>query len=537
MKTSPTPITVSNLRQLRAAKAQKSRIVAKTIPAPVGGWNARDSIAAMDQKDAVELINFFPNATDVIPRYGASQYLALTPITYSLMTYNGLSSQLLAIPSNGIVYKVTSAGASTFLNPAGSTTLTLTDPKAEYVNFATTGGNYLILVNGSDLLLAYDGTTWTNPAITGVDASTFSNVNAHKFRLWFVQKNSLKAWYLTTSSIAGAASSLDLSSVATEGGHLVAMATWTLDAGFGADDLAVFITSNGQVIVYRGTDPSSASTWALVGVFELGSPIGKRCWTKYKGDLLILTQDGLVPLSGALQSSRLDPKIAVTEKIMTAISEATAAYGSNFGWQIIPLPKINMLLINVPTLEFQRAEQYVMNTITGSWCRFQGWDATCWVLFNDDAYFANANSGTSLSVAICKAWTGTYDNAAQITSKAIQAFGFFGSPAQQKRFTIIRPTFYTDGPISGELLFNVNYDRVYHTSGLKTFTPPASSGAQWDSAVWDTDLWSDQFVAFQVRTGTRGIGYSGAPVMKIVSIGSYTKWIATDVLLEPGGFT
>ena len=59
-----------NLRQTRAAKAQKSRSRVVSLPAPVRGWNARDSLADMKPDDAVELVNMFPQTTDVIMRYG-----------------------------------------------------------------------------------------------------------------------------------------------------------------------------------------------------------------------------------------------------------------------------------------------------------------------------------------------------------------------------------------------------------------------------------------------------------------------------------
>ena len=59
------------------------------------------------------------------------------------------------------------------------------------------------------------------------------------------------------AAVAGAASMFDLGQIFTEGGYLMAMATWTVDAGYGVDDLAVFITSEGEVAVYRG------GTWLL----------------------------------------------------------------------------------------------------------------------------------------------------------------------------------------------------------------------------------------------------------------------------------
>ena len=115
----------------------------------------------------------------------------------------------------------------------------------------------------------------------------------------------------------------------------MAVATWTIDGGQGVDDLLVFVTSWGEVIVYKGTDPSSASAWALVGIWQIGAPVGRRCFMKYAGDLLIICQDGVYPMSGALQSSRVNPKVALTNKIQLAVSEAVTSYGSNFGWQLI----------------------------------------------------------------------------------------------------------------------------------------------------------------------------------------------------------
>lgn len=54
----------------------------------------------------------------------------------------------------------------------------------------------------------------------------------------------------------------------------MAAETWTLDSGEGLDDYLVVTTSEGQVGVFRGTDPTSVATWGLVGVWNLGEPIG-----------------------------------------------------------------------------------------------------------------------------------------------------------------------------------------------------------------------------------------------------------------------
>ncbi len=164
-----------------------------------------------------------------------------------------------------------------------------------------------------------------------------------------------------------------------------AMGTWTIDAGYGVDDLAVFVTSNGEVAVYKGSNPSDPTDWSLIGIWNIGSTFARKCVFKYGGDILLLTQQGLVPLSAGLQSTRLDPRVNITDKIFYAISQATDNYSSNFGWQINYLAKYNMLILNVPVTG--GTEQYVMHNITKSWCRFTNISANCWEMSDEDMYF------------------------------------------------------------------------------------------------------------------------------------------------------
>ena len=506
----------------RPALVAKSRAISKSMPAPVGGWNARDSIADMDEKDAVILTNFFPSTTSVNLRGGYSQFATgFGAQVETLISYSGATTNKLFGIAGGAVYDATAGGA------VGAAALSgLTNSRWQYVNIATPGGNFIEMCNGADAVYTYNGTTWTSQAgnITGVTSSTLIGINVHKNRVWFVEVGTLKAWYLPVQSISGAAAALDLSSFCPHGGYLMAMGTWTMDAGYGMDDMAVFITSNGDCLVYRGTDPSSSSTWALVGVFWLGSPIGRRCFVKYAGDLALITQDGLLPLSGALQSSRLNPRVALTDKIQQATSLAVTNYGANFGWQVIPYPNQNALVLNVPVGTNANQQQYVMNTITGAWCNFTGWPANCFELYGDDLYFGGTNF-------IGKAWT-TYADAGQaIPTRGLQAFNHFGSPAQLKRFTMMRPTFYASSPPSVSGQINVDYDQSPATA---TLSAASAIGALWDTGVWDTALWGAGLELSRQWQGAAGVGYCGAPNVATNTNSIELQWIATDIVLEAG---
>src|SRR3990167_1398869 len=457
--------------------------IVKSISPPTGGWNARDNIANMDPKDAVSLENWFPGTTACELRFGYSNHA--TGMTgekvETLMVWNGPStSAMFAVTDGGKVYDVTLAGA------VGAASISaLTNGRWQYVNVSTTAGNYLIAVNSADKAIIYNGSFHRDGDgapydIAGVDSATCNQINLHKNRVWLIEERSLSAWYLPTSAIGGTATEFALDGVARLGGYLVAMATWTIDAGYGVDDLAAFITSEGEILVYQGTDPASAATWQLVGDWETGSPIGPRCYTKFAGDVLIITRDGVTPLSGLLQSSRTNPRVALTDKIQKAVSDAATNYGANFGWELIAFPAQNQLYLNVPTSTGADQEQYVMNVITKNWCKFTGWDANCWALLNDELYFGG-------SAVVCKAWDTFADAGVDITGTAIQAFNYLGNRSQQKQFTMIRTTFFTSG---GAAVFgggNGDFDTADISTSLESVTPAA---ALWDSAILGTHIFA-----------------------------------------------
>ncbi len=441
----------------------------------------------------------------------------------TLMAYSGGNTNKLFAINGGQIWDVTTQNAASLV-----TTVSLGGSRWVYVNVATSGGNYLYMVNqdGLDSPYTYSGSVWAQPSITGVTTTSLSNIMLHKNRVWFIERNTLKAWYLPVASIAGAANSLDLSAFFTRGGKLIAAATWTIDAGYGVDDLAVFMTDNGEVAVYRGTDPSSASTWSLVGIYWIGSPIGSRPFVKFSGDCLVITQDGVVPLSGALQSSRTNPRVAVSDRIQSAMSAAASTYGSNFGWQLMPYPKQNMLILNVPQQEGETIVQFVMNTITGAWGKFTEWNANCWELFEDDIYFGGTDK------TVMKAWSGASDNSDAIECAALQAFNYFGSSGQQKRWTMMRPVFLATGGVPLSARMNIDFDQNIVNSDFSNTAPV--NGATWDSAVWDAAQWQQDFVQSTGWRGANGVGFCAAPEIGISSASIHAKWVSTDVVLEPG---
>jgi len=461
------------------------------------------------------------NGSDPTMIYDGTQWFKVattsTAATISTITKSGTTATLTTATAHGLITgnRVTISGATandyngTFvIIRTGANTFTytmLTTPAAN----ATIVGSYTVI------------------GITGVDSSNFINVNLFKNRLYFTEKNTLTCWYLPVDSIGGVASPLYFGSIARNAGYLQAMGTWTLDAGQGADDYAVFVTSMGEVIVYNGTDPSSATTWALKGVWQIGQTFNRRCFFKWAGDLLLLTQDGLVPLASALQSSRLDPRINLTDKIYYPISQAATNFYVNFGWQINYFASENMLILSIPT--DNGMEQYVMHTITKAWARFTGIEAYCWEVSGD----ADMHFGGNGYVATF--YTANSDNNTNITAAVQQAYSYFDSPGQNKRFTMVRPILQSSGGTPAVLCgLSVDFQPIDNL-GAVSFNPVTQTTSTWDTAKWDDNIWGGGLITSLIWQGVTGIGYAGSINLTVAAREIELHWASTDYVMEAGG--
>lgn len=496
-----------------------------SLQAPTEGLNARDPIANMKETEAVTMENFFPSPSSVDLRKGMTEHVgSLTGTVETLAFYNdGVDPKLFAVHSQGIT-DVTTAGTAISTGVSG-----LTNNRFQTINVGTAGGFFLMMVNGADKLQYYDGTNWTEDGgtytITGVDTANCVHINNFKNRVWLIEKDSFRAWYLPVSAIAGTAASLNLSGLFKLGGYLMAMANWTIDNAAGIDDYAAFITSEGEVALYKGTDPSDSSAWALVGTFRMGKPIGRRCFCKAGADVLVLTTDGAFPLSKALLTDRSQGNLAATDKIKDLINADILSYQSVYGWQPIIYPTGRKLIINVPTTEGSESHQYVMNTTHGAWSKFTDWNATCWETLGDNLYFGGAG-------AVYQADTGNDDNGSNIQAVCQQAFSYFKSAGRIKKFQAARPVFIAEGEVTPAIVLNTDF-KEDRTTVSPSFT--GGGNAVWDSATWGVDSWSQGDAVTKKWQTVTGVGFAGGLRVVTETQGINIRWVATDFLYEEGG--
>lgn len=507
-----------------------------SLPSSVGGWNARDPIPNLKTTDAIQLDNFIPRAGyDEIRRGFLSHVTGFVARPESFIPYRSGGSEQNFAASGTAIYDVTAAG------PLGAAVVTgLTNARFQSVNFANDAGVFAIAVNGADTPRKYDGTTWSTTAITGsvgaitLDPTTLIDVMVHVRRIFLHEAGTLRVWYLAVDAIAGPAGLLDLGPVFDRGGEVVAMGTWSYDTSAGLQGFAAFATDQGQVAIYTGSDPSDATAWSLIDVFEVGKPLGRRALIKYGADLALITFDGAIPLSKAVNLDRTkSAAAALTAKIENAFAIAARSYSANFGWEAILYPTGQLAIINVPVTSLGISRQYVMNVQTGAWAQFIGINATCWSYVNGAMFFAGTDG--SGNVGVFRWDTGGSDNGTAIQCDMQTAFSAFGSPGRLKNFTMIRPILRASASLQPALDVLVDYS-TQPPANIADATSGATGGAIWGQSLWGVGRWASPRPLQLNWTSASGIGYVGSARMRVISNPSIASGVYPELQFQVIGF-
>lgn len=477
-----------------------------SIPSPVQGWDAITPLAEMPPERAIQLDNFFPQAGYIELRRDGIIHAdtgTLAPVE-SGMAYHAPSSanDKLFAASGTKIYDVTSA------NTAPAVLNGLTNARWQHVNFATSGGNFLWICNGVDAPRYWDGASWNVATITG-GLADFVQAAVFKGRLWLAMVGKLDAAYLPVDSIQGEAAVFALSGVFSKGGFLQAIATWALDGGDGPDDYLAFISSRGQVAVYTGSLPSGeAADFALRGVYDMGPPIGRRCVTRVAGDLAVICQDGVLPLSQALITDRAASlNASITKLIQPVMNQSARDWGSNYGWQLTGYPKGTAAILNVPVAEGFEQRQYVMNTVTGAWCRYLGQNANWFEVFKDRLFFGG-NDGR-----VYEADAAGLGVSGQLQADVRTAFNYCGRKGQLKRWTMCRPLLVTDGQIEPSLTINVDFADAALPVAAQSVVPTAAIYGQ---AIYGQAIYGSSRQIVTDWHTVQGAGYCASIHMRVL---------------------
>ena len=504
-----------------------------SFPAPVRGWITNENISKAGPAGATVLENIVPEEYSARVRGGLSKWAtvhATNPCTSFIAYRYGGTAKLFATTAAEI-YPITSPASPTVIPTADVSGLAGGD--WSYVNFSTAGGNYLRAVNGTDASYTYDGTNWsTANTLTGgpgTNGDALNHIWSFKSRLFFIRKNSLSAYYLAVDAIAGALTELSLKGVFQRGGYLLFGATWSMDAGDGMDDMCVFVTDQGEIAVYQGTDPSSAATWALSGLYNMGRPMSKGAMMKAGGDLLIATDEGLIPISSAIKRDRAAITLdAVSRPIEpdwhTYTDERTGT------WTVCKWTQKNYALIAFPLPTGEATECLIVNLKTGAWAKFTGWSVSCAIEFEGQLYVGTTDGKVGLAEA-----TGQ-DMGSNYYWTYVGLFEDLGNPVTEKQALMMRGTFKHRSEINPAYSVMADY-----SVSLDSYpsSPVSTSTSVWDTALWDSGIWdadgSDRVTTEWVSVA--GHGFTLAPVVQGTSgtvAAPNINIVSTDLLFTMG---
>lgn len=535
------------MRRPAAQVRQKPRLARSwSWPAPVGGWIANRNLAMPDARlpdgtrvqGAEVLENWFPTATGIRMRGGSQRHAIIgdgTLAVTALFAYVNGNNRKLFGATSAAIYDVTTPQYSddqflvddngdflvdddgNFFVLPGSPIASIgsfTGGNWSVVQFQTADGTYLRLVNGQDTPLVYDGADFgTSPAITGsgLDPTTLSYVWSYKNRLFFIQKDTLDVWYLDVGAIGGAATKLRLGAEFPRGGALIMGFVWSLDTGSGLSEQCVFVSTEGEAVVYQGSNPGEADDWRKVGTYRIGKPRGPRAWIKAGGDVVIATDIGFVPLSQAIQRdfAALSPS-AVSYPIEDAWNSAVRDRTS-LTWQCEVWPTKQMVIVALPANAGQQEQMFIANARTGAWAKYTGWGATAVQVFGD-RFFYGTDDGRIIEADV----TGQSDNLQPYTATVVPLFDPLKSPASIKTGLQARAVLRAPAPVNAKLSLQSDYRVNLPPAPDDTSTP---TGSLWGSAVWGTSVWgaaSDLSTQHDWKS-VPGSGYALSVAMQITS--------------------
>lgn len=501
--------------------AQTNVVQRITTPAPTNGLISQKPLADMLLQDALQLRNFWvkPYGLELRPGYRIHQNKLNDPVN-TLMAYEAL------VPGDNKLFAVTFEGITDVtdrqdnpIQPARDVTFGAQIPgitdQWSWIQFSTAGDNFLCAVNEFNGYYTYSTSTgWVNhPAgilpgeIDGTNPLDWDYIMSWKRRLWFIDRNSTRAWYLPVDQIAGEVQEFDFGAYIRQGGTLQQLVSWTRDGGDGLDDFLIVIASQGDIIAYQGTDPENADTFAMVGVWDVGRvPTGRRIAMKSGGDVQVLCETGIIPLSelftgalkiGSAESMGFDIQTILARKVSENLDEPQ--------WELHYYPREEQFMIKEPvTINERSARIWSASVHNNAWSQLTNLPIQTVVVFESTMYGGDQDGN------IYELFIGNSDNVGfdglpneDLIGRMQTGFSNF-DVAELKRCQLVQPVFQGSSAPGVQIKMYNEWD-FDNLQGSPAFFAP-NDGAMWDVDFWDQAFWSGSGNTYEAWAGAGCLG-------------------------------
>ena len=526
-------------------------------PAPDGGVDTRAAVGKSELSTCVYAYNLVPFEYGMVVRRGYREWqigvdngglISInTMIPFDGVDVLGSGDKLFAVSNEGI-WDVSLVGAAPILKMAFNNISAQAGfgPFTHYID--DSGQDLLFYADSLNGLFTYDPIldTWAQAAgITGPAVENIRFIVSHKQRLWMIEETSTKAWYLPIGSKSGQATEFFFGSKFKHGGSLEGLFNWSVDGGEGLDDYLVAVSHAGDVIPYKGEDPSSADSWSQVGTYFIGEvPEGPFFAIEQGGELMLLASFGLVAMSdllqgvdsASLQSNAKNSGMAL--KIASLLRREMQETISEPGWSIQLIPSEGGMLITSPTVNNKAPIQYYYNMAAQGWGLWRDAPIRCATTWQNAVVFGTEDGRVMrMDVTVDEqtlAPPAQGLNGRDIDFSILSSFTSLGMDGLYKKVTLIRPDFLADLAPSYSNLARYDFDlrELIHTDKGAS---PLYAAATWDVSAWDNAVWGgSQLVPNTFVGGSWGYGRYVAIATR-GSTRTTTRLVGWDLTFSGGG--
>jgi hypothetical protein len=506
-------------RRAAVAPQAAQHLETTTIPAPTRGLILNENEAFMQAGSAIVCDNWAPTMRGVKLRGGCIRWCTLpetTPVISSFEYVSGNVQRMFAGNAAKLYDVTTNApvlikGGQLSGNYCAS-------------QLANASGDYMMVVNDAgDYPLRYDGAAWTvlnagqitGPAGSSVVAGhNLVYVWKYRNRWFFLEGGTMNAWYLPLNAIQGALQMIPLSGAATKGGKLLFGATWSIDAGDGIDDKCVFCTDQGELLIFTGGDPSSAANWRQEGRYAISTPMGMNAHLAVGGDLLIATVDGILPTSGAITKDRAELELAAISRQIKPMWRDEVNAKRAWSWTMHKWDEYGGIFVTWPGGKPGNRYCAVINSATGAWGRYVGWDATCFAQMRGDMFF-----GTQDGFIMQADRTG-YDDGVPYVATLVGGWEMFQAPSQTVTWRQARASFASANGQPFQPQLSATTDFIVTLPQPPVPGPDPGVADVWDQGLWDHAKWDKAAPGRPVVRNTGWVsigvtGYTHAPIVQV----------------------
>jgi len=459
-----------------------------TIPAPTRGLVLNENESFMQPGGALVLDNWRPTMKGLAIRAGCVNWATLpetTPVISMFQYISGINNQFMFAGNATKLYNVTTASPVAVKTGQAS---------GNYVasQLANQSGDHMLVCNeAGDFVLHFDGAAWTtfnasqinaDPAIVPppscLNGHNLTYVWKYRGRYFFIEGGSMNAWYLPANAFQGRILQIPLAGAATKGGKLLCGFTWSIDAGDGIDDKCVFMTDQGELLIFTGSDPSVAANWRQEGRYATSVPLGMNCHTPIGGDVLIATVDGIIPISASITKDTSQLELASITRAIKPMWRAEVNAKRDKPWTMAKWDEYGAMFVSWPGGIPGAYTMGVVNIATGAWSRYTGWDAMCFGRLRADLFFGTQDG------RIVQADRNGTDNAVPYVCIMVGGWEMFSSQSATIVWRQARASFTarTGEPFQPQLSATTDYVITL---------PPAPSAAPDPGPldVWDQGKW------------------------------------------------